>query len=170
LIFANFVGQPLHKEIFMCKTLHELTTGYAAATGCSCETEEGSGQATLSVEGFSVRIGLVESSGMIVFQTGMALVPLQGREEFCLRLLTANNLFTETLGFTLGVDAEQELVTLQLAWDISRLDAEGFARIVNNLFSVAADWMVRLDEWRPSAPGGESEASGEAPSTNLLRV
>jgi hypothetical protein len=132
----------------MRKTFHELTTGYAAATGCACEAVEGSAQATLSVEGFSVHIGLVESSGMIVFQAGIALVPLQGREEFCLRLLTANNLFSETLGFTLGVDAE------------------GFARILNNLFSVAADWMVRLDEWRPSAPGGESEAS----STNFPRV
>jgi hypothetical protein len=130
----------------MRKTFHELTTGYAAATGCACETVEGNAQATLSVEGFSVQIGLVESSGMIVFQAGIALVPLRGREEFCLRLLTANNLFSETRGFTLGVDAGQELVTLQLAWDISRLDAEGFARILNNLFSVAADWMIRLDE------------------------
>jgi hypothetical protein len=154
----------------MRRTLHELATGYAAATGCSCEAVEGSGQATLSVEGFSVQIGLVESSGMIVFQTGMALVPLRGREEFCLRLLTANNLFSEARGFTLGVDAEQELVTLQLAWDISRLDAEGFARIVRNLLSVAADWMVRLDEWRPSAPGGESEVSGGQSPVNFLRV
>jgi hypothetical protein len=152
----------------MRNTLHELATGYAAATGCACEAVEGSGEATLSVEGFAVRIGLVESSGMIVFQTGMALAPLRGREEFCLWLLAANNLFTETRGFTLGVDAEQELVTLQLAWDISRLDAEGFAHIVNNLFSVAADWMVRLDEWWPSVPG-KSGVSGE-PSMNFPRA
>jgi hypothetical protein len=154
----------------MRKTFHELTTGYAAATGCACETEEGSAQATLSVEGFSVQIGLVESSGMIVFQTGTALVPLQWREEFCLRLLTANNLFSETQGFTLGVDTEQELVTLQLARDISRLDAEGFARILNSLFSVAADWMVRLNEWWPSVPGGKSKVSWEQFPMNFLCV
>lgn len=159
----------------MRRTLHELATGYAATTGCACEAEEGSCQAALSVEGLGVHIGLVESSGMIVFQTGVALLPAnEGREEFCMKLLSANNLFTDTMGFTLGVDESQELVTIQLAWNLSRLDAEGFARIVNNLLAVAADWMIRLDEWRPSAPGGEGTAptgaSGEAPFANFLKV
>lgn len=123
----------------MRKALHELATGYAAATGCACEAEEGSCQAVLSVEGLGIHI-----------------------------------LFTDTQGFTLGVDESQELVTIQLAWDLSRLDAEGFARIVNNLLAVAADWMIRLDEWRPSAPGGENAApadiSGEVPFMNFLKV
>lgn len=103
----------------MRKTLHELVTGYAAATGCACEAEEGSCQAVLSVEGLGIHIGLAESSGMIVFQTGAALLPPAGggREEFCMKLLAANNLFTDTMGFTLGVDESQELVTIQLAWD-----------------------------------------------------
>ena len=115
----------------MRKALHELATGYAAATGCACEAEEGSCQAVLSVEGLGIHIGLAESSGMIVFQTGAALLPPAGggREEFCMKLLAANNLFTDTQGFTLGVDESQALVTIQLAWDLSRLDAEGFARI-----------------------------------------
>lgn len=50
----------------MRKALHELATGYAAATGCACEAEEGSCQAVLSVEGLGIHIGLAESSGMIV--------------------------------------------------------------------------------------------------------
>ncbi len=160
----------------MRKTLHELVTGYAAATGCACEAEEGSCQAVLSVEGLGIHIGLAESSGMIVFQTGAALLPPAGggREEFCMKLLAANNLFTDTMGFTLGVDESQELVTIQLAWDLSRLDAEGFARIVNNLLAVAADWMIRLDEWRPSAPGSaagaEENGPGEMPFMNFLKV
>lgn len=160
----------------MRKTLHELVTGYAAATGCACEAEEGSCQAVLSVEGLGIHIGLAESSGMIVFQTGAALLPPAGggREEFCMKLLAANNLFTDTQGFTLGVDESQELVTIQLAWDLSRLDAEGFARIVNNLLAVAADWMIRLDEWRPSAPGSaagaEENGPGEMPFMNFLKV
>lgn len=151
----------------MRQTLHELVTGYAAATGCVCEAEEGSCQAVLSVEGLGVQIGLVESSGMIVFQTGVALLPRLEKEKFCMKLLAANNLFSDTMGFTLGVDEGQELVTIQLAWDLSRLDAEGFARIVHNLLAVAADWMIRLDEWRPSAPAGEGD---NAPFMNFLQV
>ena len=158
----------------MRKTMHELTTGYAAATGCICKAEEGSCQAVLSVEGLEIQIGLVESSGMLAFQTGVALVPSRGREEFCLKLLAANNLFSDTMGFTLGVDEIQELGTLQLAWDISRLDAEGFARIVNNLLAVAADWMLRLDQWRPSAPDGNGDEpaalSESMPFMNFLQV
>ena len=115
---------------------------------------------------------------MIVFQTGVALLPPAGtgqeREAFCLKLLAANNLFSDTRGFTLGVDEEQELVTIQLAWDLSHLDGEGFARIVHNLLAVAADWMIRLDDWRPSAPGGENDApmglAGETPFMNFLKV
>ena len=89
-------------------------------------------------------------------------------------LLAANNLFSDTMGLTLGVDEIQELVTLQLAWDISRLDAEGFARIVNNLLAVAADWMLRLDQWRPSAPDGNGDEpaalSESMPFMNFLQV
>lgn len=155
----------------MRRTLHELATGYAAATGCDCEMKEGSCQAVLSVEGLTIQIGLAESSGMIVLQTGVAVLPTGrgDREAFCMKLLAANNLFSETRGFTLGVDEEQALVTLQLAWDLSRLDAEGFARIVHNLLAVAADWMIRLDEWRPSAPKdkGDSLAALSASSSGM---
>ena len=158
----------------MRRMLYELTTGYAAVTGCSCKAEEGSCQATLLVEGLAVQIGLVERSGMIVFQTGVALLPRLGREEFCLQLLAANNLFSKTQGFTLGVDVGQELVTLQLVWDLSRLDADGFARIVHNVLSVAADWMIRLDRWRPRASGEEHGTVEDAPISqpliNLLYV
>ena len=147
----------------MRRTLYELSTGYAAATGCSCQAEEGSCQAILSVEGFAVQIGLVESSGMIVFQTGVGLLPRTGREELYQQLLAANNLFSRTMGFTLGLDADQELITVQLAWDLTRLDAAGFSRIVHNVLAVAADWMIRLDNWRPSTPGEGSGAATDAP-------
>lgn len=59
----------------MLRTLYELTMDYAAATGCACEVKEGNCQATLSVEGLTIQIGLVESSSMIVLQTGVALLP-----------------------------------------------------------------------------------------------
>lgn len=139
----------------MRRILYELSTGYAAAAGCVCEAKEGSGRAVLSVEGMTVRIGLVEGSGMLLFQTGVALLPAEGsfgREQCCLKLLAANNLFRDTFGFTLGVDETQEMVTVQIAWDARHLDDEGFACIVNNLLAVSADWMLRLSDWRPSAP------------------
>ena len=159
----------------MRRTLYELVTGYAAATGCTCNIEEGSCHAVLSIEGMLIHIGLVESSGMLVAQTGVGLLPgpgTPGREEFCMSLLEANNLFGETSGFTLGVNTGVELVTLQLSWDILHLDAESFAHIVHNLISVAADWIARLDTWRPSEPvdNGASTLSGEDFARYTIKV
>ena len=147
----------------MRRILYELVTGYAAAAGCGCEVEEGSCRAALSVEGLVVHIGLLEESGMLVFQTGVGALPSgeEARGELCLKLLAADNLFCGTMGFTLGVDEEQGIVTLQLAWDALHLDAEGFSRIVNNLLSVSLDWMLRLQNWRPSPPEGAKDAAAE---------
>ena len=159
----------------MHSLLHELATGYALTTGCACEIETGSTHAVLSVEGLSIHIGMVESSGMLVFQTGVALLPdpgSSGQKEFYIKLLSANNLFSETMGFTIGVDTTQELVTLQLAWGVFHLNSEGFARIINNLLAVAAQWMVRLDKWQTSIHDGEQSASSaeEAFRMNSLKV
>lgn len=143
----------------MRRILYELTTAYAAAAGCSCEMKEGSCRTVLAMEGITVNIGIVESSGMLLFQTGVALLPAgdcREREEFCLKLLSANNLFRDTFGFTLGVDEEQQMVTVQIAWDARHLDNEGFSCLVNNLLAVSADWMLRLDAWRPSPPETQS--------------
>ena len=159
----------------MHRILDELTTAYASATGCTCE-KEGENHVALLVEGVRLRVGFLESSGMLLFHTVVAPLPGKenGRGEFCMKLLTANNLFLDTMGFTLGVDEHQELVTIQLAWDLSHLEAESFARIVNNLLAVAADWMIRLNEWRPSSSAGEGSApaenSGEVPFMNFLKV
>lgn len=157
----------------MRRIFYELATGYAAATGCSCEAEEGSCRASLSVEGVVVHIGLLEESGMLVFQTGVGSVPAgeDGRKEFCMKLLAANNLFGGTMGFTLGVDETRDIVTLQIAWDALHLDAEGFSHIMNNLLSVSLDWMVRLQDWRPSPPeSAKGSASEESFMMHFLKV
>lgn len=157
----------------MRRILYELTTAYAAATGCSCEMKEGSCRAVLSIEGMTVNMGLVESSGMLLFQTAVALLPVGDSrecEEFCLKLLAANNLFRDTFGFTLGVDEEQQMVTVQIAWDAGQLDNEGFACLVNNLLAVSADWMLRLEAWRPSPPENRSIPGGDDMLMHSLKV
>ena len=154
-------------------TLYELVTGYAEATGCACTVEQGSCHAVLRVEDAEIQIGLLETSGMLICQTAVAVLPGEdaGREAFCMELLGANNLFAGTMGFTLGLDAGQDLVTLQLAWDIYHLDAEGFACIIHNLLAVTADWMVRLSNWRPPLSGQEEAASSaEAFPLHSLKV
>ena len=157
----------------MQRVLYDLVTGYAEATGCTCKIEQGSCHAVLCVEDAEIQIGLLQTSGMIVCQTAVAVLPGEdaGRAAFCMELLAANNLFAKTMGFTLGLDAGQNLVTLQLAWDIYHLDAEGFACLINNLLAVTADWMVRLNDWRPALSGQEgAQSSAGAFLFNSLKV
>lgn len=143
-------------------TLDELVAGYAAATGCRYTAEKDACQATLTVEGLEIQAAVLRGSGMLVLQTGVALLPVHGREAFCLQLLAANNLFSQTLGLALGVDTDLELVTLQVSWELAALDEERFARLMGNLLVVASDWMVRLDAWRPDeSAANTSEAEGE---------
>ena len=147
----------------MRRMLYELVTKFAAATGCRCEAEEGGCRASIDVEGLVVHIGLLEEAGMMLFQTAVASLPAAGagREELCMKLLAADNLFSGTRGFTLGLDAAQEIVTMQLAWDAQQLDDEAFSHIVNNLVSVALEWTIRLDEWRPSSAGDKDGQAGD---------
>ncbi len=143
-------------------TLDELVAGYAAAAGCRYTAEKGACQATLTVEGLEIQAAVLRGSGMLVLQTGVALLPVHGREEFCLQLLAANNLFSQTLGFTLGVDTALELVTVQVTWELAALDAERFACLMGNLLAVASDWMIRLDAWRPDeSAANDSGTAGE---------
>ncbi len=159
----------------MHRMLYELATSYAEATGCSCSMDGDRRHAVLAVEGLHVHIGLLERADMLLFQTVVALLPppgAPGREEFCLHLLSANNLFRDTGGFTLGVDEGQNLVTLQIAWELQHLDAEGFTHLVNNLLSAAMTWMIRLDAWCPSSSEGRGAGSEEVDSMmmNGLKV
>ncbi len=145
--------------------LFDLANGYAEATGCVCKADAGAAQVTMTVEGVDIQLALEERTGMIVFQTGIGLFPeslaMPERAEFYLALLKANNLFSGTRGFTLGVDEDSELVTLQLAWDISHLDEKSFANLMDNFLTVVSEWLVRLDNWRPGQTASKAVETGE---------
>ncbi len=154
--------------------LNELVNGYAAETGCDCKAENGESHATLTIEGLAIQLGLEERTGMLLFQTGIGLFPesltIEERSEFFLSLLKDNNLFKGTRGFTLGVDEENGLVTLQLAWDINNLSKEGFGNLMTNFITVCGEWLAKLDAWRPSAPASSTTAVLQDNISEFLRV
>ncbi|MCF0120557.1 MAG: type III secretion system chaperone [Duodenibacillus sp.] len=136
----------------MRNTLNKLVSEYAEKNGMECNMEPGSCQATLVCEGLEVQLGLAEESGMLLIQTGVGLLQTTGGEEYCRMILAANNAFSGTQGFTLGLDEDLELITLQVTSPLMPLTDETFSNLMNNLLTVAADWLVRLNDWRPSAP------------------
>ena len=154
----------------MRTTFYELINTFAAKSGCTANVKEGTCTGSLIVEGLEFHLGLMESSGMLLINTGVALLPSEGREEFYEYLLTANDLFSGTKGLTLGVNKEQELVTLQLAWELGKLDEERFGNLMANMGILAAEWIMKLDAWRPEAPSFAASADPSLDFMNFLRV
>ena len=161
----------------MRRTFQELISGFAAEQGCEYAGQEGTCQATLTVDGFELHLGLVEQSGMLIVQAGVGLLPRHDREALLLRLLAANNLFNETYGLTLGLDLAQELITLQLAWDITALSKEGFTHLMQNMALATAQWLQLLDKGveKDNLVGSTRQSDDSASATvisanNFIRV
>ncbi len=158
----------------MKRKLFELAKGFAEETGCDYTANEGDVTAVLTAEGLAIHVGLEERTGMLIFQTGIGLFPesltVEERAEFFLSLLKDNNLFSGTRGFTLGIDDENGLVTLQLAWDINALVKEGFSNLMTNFITVCGEWLVKIDAWRPSEPAALAPIASQDDVAAFLRV
>lgn len=158
----------------MRRTFQELIRGYADAAGIGCSMKDGECQADLDAAGLVVHAGLLEESGTLILQAGVGLLPHGEEAAFCLHLLGMNNLFSGTRGMTLGVDREQELVTLQAIRDMSGLTAESFSALAGTFIDVAADCLVDLSSWSASASAaGAAPGAGDIPPlphTGMIRV
>jgi len=135
----------------MRDTFYKLVTGFAERNGCSHAIKSGTCQGTLTVEGIDIQLGLQEDSGMILLHSGVGLLPVENREALYGMLLSANDCFRETQGLTLGLNREQELITLQCVWDIRQLDDEHFDILMGNFLSLLAQWLHKIAVWRPEA-------------------
>ncbi len=156
----------------MRNQLIEWTKAFAEKNGLTVTGTEDEGAFTLEVEAVPVRIAAEEGSGMVVVQAAVGLFPdaftPAEQVSFYRFLLDANNLFGDTKGFTLGTDAEVELITLQYAAPFASLDAEIFGNILTNFLKATAEWLGKLEEWRPAAAEGDS--SFPSGKENFLQV
>lgn len=106
------------------------------------ESDQRSG--TLTISGFSINIGLLEYRKIILFQSPIAILPQENQLELFKRLLVANNLFTETSGATLGLDAENSLITLQIAWPFEFLTYTSLTDLVGNVVILTGEWIEKV--------------------------
>ena len=135
----------------------ELTDGFAREAGLPCVISDDGRTAELAPEGVHVHLACAEEAGLVYFQAGCALAPAENdpdRARFLAKLLSANNLFAGTQGFTLGLDGD--LVTVQYACEIAPLDAERFSTLIQNLLTVCADWSERLGSADDAVPPGSA--------------
>lgn len=76
----------------------------------------------------------------ILFQSYVGILPSAYREQFYLRLLNANVLFTGTEGATLAVSAETGLISLQRSETLSSLDFPTLTRILESFVNQTEKW------------------------------
>lgn len=105
---------------------------------------------TFSANGMKIRAVLQPGGSMLVLQTAVGVLPEENRETFLVHVLSANNFLSETNGMTLGLNAEAEVVTLQVAWDIHSLTQESFSNLVTNLLAETERWLEKFSEAQAS--------------------
>lgn len=154
----------------MLNDFQHLIHAFAEPRGLTIQSDDPY-MVTLDIESLPLHVAYLEESDMLLVQTGVGLPPAQAdpaaRERQWAYLLSANNLFSQTRGATLGYDPEQALITLQAAWPLAPLlQGEAFDNLLGNFLDVAALWMGELAEGEADLPAAETLA----PPPFMLRV
>ncbi|MDD2967477.1 MAG: type III secretion system chaperone [Desulfovibrionaceae bacterium] len=84
------------------------------------------------------------NNNFITLQSGVALVPENGKEEFFKQLLILNNGLLETSGASFGFDTESDMVTLQFSCAITHVTQEEFNALLFNFIEVLAHFMQKI--------------------------
>lgn len=100
----------------------------------------------ITISGFSIHVGLCESRKIILFQAPVALVPEENQLILFKKLLVANNLFSETSGATLGLDAKNGLITLQVAWPFENLTYNSLESLIENVLLLTGTWIEKINQ------------------------
>lgn len=148
----------------MLSTFTTFVHSFSQPRGIESKTINSDYQYTLVLHGFPINLVYLESRELILFQSGVALLPEKPSQAFFTQLLQANNLFSETSGCTLGLDAEQGMITLQVSWPMHQLNQDGFDNVVENFLMLSAQWMQTLAQ---SDYENDNEVASIAPSTDI---
>ncbi len=148
---------PRRQDYIMNKEMLEFVRAYAQAQSLAVE-ENGGSTVSLIVEGLPVHIGWSEDTRIVFIQTGVGILPEDERKvsQFLMHLLCANNLFSETKGFTLGFESETELITLQALCEFDHLTQETFTSLISRFIEQTLHWIKEIDSWDAAADEPES--------------
>ncbi|MCR4667199.1 MAG: type III secretion system chaperone [Desulfovibrio sp.] len=124
--------------------LNTLVKKFAEDNGCKVEMLDNGYGGTLLCDPLRIRFMLQPGGTMLILQIAVGILPETNREECMRRLLSANDLFHDTQGMTLGLNEEADVVTLQLVWDITTLNQENFSNLALNLVYAAEQWIRYL--------------------------
>jgi hypothetical protein len=136
---------------------HYLLKNYGELVGLSGVEATDQGFCALVVDDdVVVQMQLDEKTGSLAFFVNLGKIEEEDRANAYPYILAANVLWVGTAGATLGVDYEG-FVMVCYHEPLPGMDGERFAKIIDNLVTVAMDWEENLVSIRQ----GDAEASGE---------
>jgi len=139
------------------KDFNHLLKDYGELVGLSGVEATDKGFCALTVGGdLAVQMLLDEKTGSLAFFVNLGKIEEEDRANAYPYILAANVLWVGTAGATLGVDYEG-FVMVCYHEQLPGMDGERFARIIDNLVTVAMDWEENLVSIRQ----GDAEALGE---------
>lgn len=155
--------------------LSELVENFAKDNDCEFSVLDSGYGANIKVGPLTVNVMNQPGSQVIILQIAVAVLPDdEGREDFLLKVLAANDLYIATNGMTLALNAEAELITLLNQIPINGLNQEVFSGVVSKTLLEAADWIKELDPQYmeqnkvegDETDGNDNEAARRIPDTS----
>ncbi|SFS73762.1 Tir chaperone protein (CesT) family protein [Succinivibrio dextrinosolvens] len=148
--------------------LNELVTNFKKEHDeCEINLQDNGYSATISLGPMEMKLLIQPGSQMLVIQVPVGILPKTDREEFMMSLLDANDFFAGTNGFTLGINKEAEIVTLQTVWNISYLSQEYFSNLVENTFIEGTSWLEKFSLEKTDNETSDKTTSETPASTGL---
>ncbi|MCR4666797.1 MAG: type III secretion system chaperone [Desulfovibrio sp.] len=126
--------------------LETLCKKFAEDNGCVLEMLDNGHGGTFLCDPLRIRFMLQPGGTMLILQIAVGILPETNCEACLRRLLAANDLFHDSRGMTLGLNKDADVVTLQVAWDITTLNQKGFSNLVLNLIYASEQWIKYLAE------------------------
>lgn len=84
-----------------------------------------------------------ETGELVIYMT-LSLIPAEDREAFFLSLLEGNFARTQTAGFTLAVDSNNDEVILCQSILNEELGTASFVRIIENFINIGEQWHTNI--------------------------
>ena len=152
----------------MQNRFNELVGALAEQIGIKCDMNPGENIVTLSLEGFSVRICLLEDMRAAVMQAVVGLVPESDREPLYAELLRLNSLFRGSKGAAFAL--EGDIVTLQSFLILEGATEESFTAQAVCFLDALASAIEGFDAVVERAASGALPAPADEGVLDLLNM
>lgn len=128
--------------------LKELAENFAKHTECTLHMHDSGYGCTIGLGPVDLRIMHQPGSELVVFHLPVGILPdnPDAKLNCLIHLMSANDMYSDTKGMTLGYNEEANLITLQNVSELNSLDQERFSIQVFRILNEGITWIEKLGQ------------------------